>query len=242
MHVIVVSMVTLVAPKEFTQIILESSGHRAYLSNTGRERKKHPIKKTNFHAVDWVAFFVPPSYNIEDCRTWVPMHSWSIERLLQWSKAKGDWSRADAMVDEAIKSFAGKVPDSTSLQEAYEGRLPGAITPDIIVTEIRRTVDKQFPVTLFEGSVTPLAKYKNKFMTSSVEVHLPIRIVAALVCAAFACEEANRGDMWYRNFHKYKGKPKIAGCLMAQGVYLYIRYTNASIDQIATVLRIPTWE
>jgi len=242
MHIIVVSMVTLVAPKEFTQIILESSGHRAYLSNTGRERKKHPVKKKNLHAVDWVAFFVPPSFKTEDCRTWVPMHSWSIERLLQWSRTTGDWARADGLVDEAIKSFAGKVPDSTSLQEAHEGKLKGTMTPDGIVAEIRRIADSQFPAVTYDGSVESLAKYKNKFMAGPVEVRLPIRVVAALVCAAFACEEANRGDMWYRNFYKYKGKPKIAGCLMAEGVYLYRRYTNASIDQIATVLRIPTWE
>lgn len=235
-------MVTLVRPKEFTQTILMSSGHYVYLSNTGREKKKHPVKKKNLHLVDWVAFFVPSNYNMKDCLTWVPMHSWSIERLIQWSKVTKDWVQADGLVDEAIKNFAGKVPDSTSLQEAYEGRLHGVMTPNDILSEIRRLVDKWFPTAKFDGSLTPQSKYKNKFIASPVQVSLPIRVVAALVCAAFACEEANRGDTWYRKFHNYKGKPTLAGCFMAQGVYLYKRYTSASIDQIATVLRIPTWE
>lgn len=232
----------LVNPTEFTEKILESSGYRIYLSNTGRDKKKHPVKKRNLHLVDWVAFFVPPSYNMKDCLTWVPMHSWSIERLIQWSKVTGDQKRPDGLVYEAIERFAGNVPDSTSLQEAYESRLKGVMKPNDIVAEIRRLVDKWFPVASFDKITTPEARYKNKFMDAPVKVRLPIRLVAALVCAAFACEEANRGDTWYRNFHKYKGKPKIAGCLMAMGVYLYRRYTDASVDQIATVLRIPTWE
>jgi hypothetical protein len=234
-------MVMLISPKEFTEKILESLGYRVYLSNTGRERKKHPVKK-DLHIVDWVAFFVPPDYSIDDCKTWVPMHSWSIERLIQWSKTTENRQLADGLVNEAIRSFAGKVPDSTSLQEAYEGRLKGVMKPDDIVAQIKRLVDKWFPVATFNEITAPQAKYKNKFMEAPVHVRLPVRVIAALVCAAFACEEANRGDMWYRNFRGYKGKPKIAGCLMALGVYLYRRYTNASIDQIATVLRIPTWE
>jgi len=235
-------MATLISPKEFTELILDSSGYRAFLSNRGQERKKPPLGKRKLHAVDWVAFFVPPKYDMKDCVSWVPMHSWSIERLIQWSKATQDWAPADGLVDEAIKSFAGNVPDSTSLQEAYEGRLRGVITPNEIVSKIRRLVEKSFPIARFNGSFALKAKYKNKKMPTPVEVSLPIRVVAALVCAAFACEEANRGDTWFRTFYKYKGKPTLAGCLMALGVYLYRRHSNASIDQIATVLRIPTWE
>jgi hypothetical protein len=234
-------MAMLISPKGFTQEILESSNHRVYLSNSGQDRKAHPVKKTHLHTVDWVGFFVPPGYSINQCRTWVPMHSWSIERLIQWSKDTGDSYRTDGLVYHAVDCFAGKVPDSTSLQESYESRLKQVMKPDDIVAEIRRLVDKWFPASQFDSSVVPNAKYKNKFMKAPVEVRLPIRAVAALVCAAFACEEANRGDTWYRNFCK-KGKPKIAGCLMALGVYLYRRYTNAAIDQIATVLRIPAWE
>ncbi|MFQ6061454.1 MAG: hypothetical protein ACE5KV_09240 [Thermoplasmata archaeon] len=67
-----------------------------------------------------------------------------------------------------------------------------------------------------------------------------------------ACEEANRGDEWYINANRirhksgrFKGQlrqPRIGGCRMAYGVYLYRRFTNTSIKQIATMLRIPQWE
>ena len=235
-------MKMLVPSKEYTKKILESRGCKVYLSNTGRDIKAHPVRKRYKHLVDWVAFFVPPHYRIEVCKTWVPMHSWSIERLIQWSKVTQDYERADGLVNEAIESFAGKVPDSTSLQQAYEGKLKGIITPDDVLIEIRRLVNKWFPATAYDQIVAPRCKYKNKYMAAPVDLRLPIRIVAALVCAAFACEEANRGDKWFRNYYNYKGKPKIAGCLMALGVYLYRRYTTASIEQIATVLRIPVWE
>jgi len=106
---------------------------------------------------------------VSDCLTWVPMHSWSIERLIQWSKAAQNWASADGLVDEAIKNFAGNVPDSTSLQEAYEGKLHGVMTPNEIVSKIRQLTDKWFPVAKFEESFAPKAKYKNKTMPNSVE-------------------------------------------------------------------------
>jgi hypothetical protein len=235
-------MLPLVNPKEFTKEILESLGYRVYLSNSGREIKNHPVSKKQPHVVDWVGFFVPPNYDISQCKNWVPMHSWSIERLIQWSKDTGELSRSDGLIFEAIDHFMGKVPDSTSLQYSYEGKLRGVMTPDEIVEEVRQLVDKWFPPLQFNDKVAPKAKYKNKFLQTPIEICLPIRVVASLVCIAFACEEANRGDAWYIRFHKIAREPKIAGCLMALGVYLYRRYTNASINQIATVLRIPRWE
>jgi hypothetical protein len=235
-------MTTPFTPKEFTQEVLESSGYRVYLSNLGRDKKAHPVKKKHVHLVDWVGFFVPPNYDINQCKTWVPMHSWSIERLIQWSKVTGDVNRTDGLIYEAVDHFMGKVPDSTSLQDSYEGRLKEVMKPDDIVEEVRQLVNKWFPMSQFNGKLVPQAKYKNKFLEVPVEVCLPIRVVASLVCIAFACEEANRGDTWYINFYGCKAKPRIAGCLMALGVYLYRRYTHASIDQIATVLRIPKWE
>jgi len=226
----------------YLEEIIESMGHKVYFSNNGADIKPHPVRRNQMHLVDWVGFFVPPDYNFEDCKTWIPMHSWSIERLIQWSKVNGNYDLIDGLINDAIQKFAGKVPDSTSLQLSYEGEINNIMTPNDVLKDIQEIVNKWFPSNQYDETLTPRCKYKNKHMDAPVELELPIRVVATLVCVAFACEEANRADAWFRNYYQYRGSPRYAGCLMALGVYLYRRYTNASKKQVATILRIPVWD
>lgn len=237
-------------PKPFLELLAEDSGYSVFLSNSGKDIKKHPIDNRG-HLVDWVGQFVPKGYTQKECSDWIPMHSWAIERLVQWGRAERRLDLVDDFMDETLKMTAGRVPDSTSLQLAYEQKIDNVMTPSELVLEIQQVIEKHLPKNTYDGMLTPEARFKKKDI-DAVVVKTPVRIVAALICASMACEEANRGDEWYikskRIRHKsgrFKGKlrtPRIGGCRMAFGVYLYRRFTNTTIKQIATMLRIPQWE
>ncbi len=237
-------------PKPFLDVLVEDSGYTIYLSNSGKDVKKHPIDNRQ-HLVDWVGQFVPRGYTQEECSDWIPMHSWAIERLIQWGREERRLDIVDDFMDEILTMTAGRVPDSSSLQLAHEGKVENVTTPGELVQEIEEVIEKHLPKGEFEGTPAPEARFKKKDIEAIV-VNTPVRIAAALICASMACEEANRGDEWYikakRIRHKsgrFKGKlrePRIGGCRMAYGVYLYRRFTNTRIKQIATMLRIPQWE
>lgn len=237
-------------PRPFLELLAEDSGYRVFLSNSGKDKKKHPIENRE-HLVDWVGQFVPEGYAKEECSDWIPMHSWAVERLIRWGRVESKLGVVDDFMDEILEMTAGRIPDSSSLQLAFEGKINGVITPSQLVQDIKQVIEKHFPEHSYGRTLTPRAVFKKKGI-EPVPVDTPVRIVAALVCASMACEEANRGDEWYINFRKVRHKsgrlrgklrtPRIGGCRMAYGVYLYRRFTNTSIKQIATMLRIPQWE
>jgi hypothetical protein len=239
-------------PIQYSRLVVEDEDYKVFLANTGRDLKEHAAHHNKRYSADWIGQFVPSGYTQEQCAYWVPMHSWSFERMLLWAKAGSDYlTRADSLVDNVVETFAGAVPDADSLQRALEGgrsqcgcreepaNLPH---PDWIVETAKRMIDEFFPSKEFAGMKAPQAEYKNESMPEAIAVEVPMRVVSGLICCGLACEEANRADVWHRAAYRMKGKPKRAGCRFAQGVYLYRRYTQASIEQIATVLRIPTWE
>ena len=223
----------------FRELAVYSMDFQVYFANSGREPKPVPwYPTTRTHSVDWVGFFVPPEGKgkEDNYRTWVPQHYWPITRLVQWARSSPQSVQADDFVHGIGELIAGKVPDSTSLQSAHEGRLPGVKTPHEVLLEIVQKVDKYFPKGDFDQVKTPQANYKPPDTSRSFTYEIPVRAIAALVGIALACEEANRGDVWFRTTYN-RGTPKIGGCRMAQGIYLYLRYTDATCDQVGTILR-----
>lgn len=207
-----------------------------FLSNSGIDRKFPPWTKRHKHPVDWVGFFAPPKYSVEKCQTWVPEHYWPIERLVLWAK-KYDRQRADKFVFKAADAIAGHVPDAGSLQQALGSPGSGITTPAEVVSLIRKLVDECFPEAKFEEVRTEATTYKSPGAPRPIKVKMPIRAVAALVTTSLVCEEANRGDMWYRTNVKKGTRIKLGGCRMVEGIYLYRRFTNSTYDQISTILR-----
>ncbi len=215
---------------------MKSQDFQVFLSNSGKDRKFPPWTKKRKHPVDWVGFFVPPGYAIEECQTWVPEHYWPIERLVVWALSN-DVARSDRFVLEAADAIAGWVPDSGHLQDALDASGSGITTPTEVVSLMRNTVNTSFPQAGFDSAKTARAVYKPPRSSQSIEVEMPLRAVAALVMASLVCEEANRGDMWYR-MHENKGiRPKLGGCRMVEGIYLYRRFTKSTYNQISTILR-----
>lgn len=224
------------SPTPFQDLLVDAQNFQVFLSNSGTDRKFPPWTKRHRHPVDWVGFFVPPGHLIEECRTWVPEHYWAIERLIIWAQ-KNDPRRVDGLVFDAADTIAGYVPDAGSLQQVLDSPSPGVITPADVASLIRKIVDKYFPPTKFGGARTKAAAYKPPGAPRAIKVKMPLRAVAALVTASLVCEEANRGDMWYRTNVKKGTRIKLGGCRMVEGIYLYRRFTNSTYDQISTILR-----
>jgi hypothetical protein len=226
------------AKKVFVRKLIEESQYSVYFSNLGEDLKEIPWSKGKKHLADWVGHFVPPGYSFEECKKWIPMHSWIIERLYQWAKVADTFSILDPFVDEAVNTIAGNVPDSTTLQEVLEGRISESTIPrpEDLVELVCRLVSVYFPAEKFTDMFVPEAFFKG------VLVRPPVRVTATLLCVSLVCEEANRGDEWYRRHYKPSTQVKRAGCRMAHGIYLYRRHSNASISQIATIFKTATWE
>lgn len=222
----------------FIKELIEESRYRVYFSNLGEDFKKKPWSPSQRHSADWVGHFVPPGFSFEECKKWIPMHSWIIERLYQWAKMADRFDVLDSFVDEAVNTIAGNVPDSTTLQQVLDGAVlnKNIPHPDNLVELVNNLVLTHFPPERFTGMMVPETLFKG------VSVRPPVRVVATLLCISLVCEEANRGDEWYRKHYKPGTQIKMAGCRMAHGIYLYRRHSNASISQIATILKTATWE
>jgi hypothetical protein len=86
------------------------------------------------------------------------------------------------------------------------------------------------------GRAADGAKKKRSFYDIPVE-KVPIRVVAALTLVGLACEESNRGDLWFVN--KYKGGKGStrASIYMPIAYYLLRRHTRALDKQARMSLR-----
>ncbi len=246
---------------------MEESDYQVVFSNLGRGRKRHPVHRSRDHLADWVGHLVTPSRTFQDSLDWIPEHSWPLERLIQWARENQEESLADGFVDDVLATFVEEVPDSTSLDlhtafpqvtqvelaqlvKAHFGRssrgyekLLEMLSEDIpglwsaqIVEAISHLRDEWFPAKQFEGQAPPVARYKG------LSLVVPIRVVAALVCTAFAGEESNRADHWYRTHLWESGQVKLAGCRFTHALYILRRHTQLTPQQLARMLQINPWK
>ncbi|MFQ6061453.1 MAG: hypothetical protein ACE5KV_09235 [Thermoplasmata archaeon] len=144
-----------IGPHEpFLELLVQDSDYLVFLSNSGRDIKKHPVDNRP-HLVDWVGQFVPKGYSQEECSDWVPMHGWAIERLIQWGREESRLDIVDDFMDDILAMTAGRVPDSSSLQLAHEGKVESVMTPKELVLAIKTIIEKHLPKDEFEGLLTP---------------------------------------------------------------------------------------
>jgi hypothetical protein len=159
-----------------------------------------------------------------------PPHYKITEWLISWAKNKmgeSGFLKLDQFFNELLENVVGKIPDATTLQECVESNIKDSRIPrpEKIVEMVRGLVDKHFPLEEFSD----VAVGENK---------VPIRIAAALVAIAYVCEESNRGDLWWFNFHKPKyGKPKRGSAYMPFVYYLLRRHTNITPEQARMCLK-----
>ena len=190
------------------------------------------------HKADWIGRLIPPGYTREQCLTDAPAHFTIAEMLVKWmGKDLTKRARMDAFVSDLLDGtpdvrIAESIPDATTLQEYLEGKAEGPESPKGVVEKIRRAVDKHFPESQFESTVLDGPTYRRRPLA-----RIPIRIVAAMLVAAYAAEESNRGDAWYIRKHNVKSEPKRASAYMPSVYYLLRRHTGASEGQARMSLK-----
>lgn len=194
--------------------------------------KEHIKHKWMIHKKDWVARIIPPGSSREQFLTKPPSFRDLTDMLIEWTKSDvKKQERLDGFFFDIIDKIPGAIPDSTSLQDALEKKETGIVKPEEIILQVQETVDKHFPPTQFKEA------FVENFKIKINHKRIPLRIIAALLQLAYICEEANRGDRWYKT---RIGKPEDserAGCFMSAGHYLYRRYTKATSDQARMSLK-----
>ncbi len=201
---------------------------------------EHQAKKKMWpkHTADWIGRLIPPGFTREQCLTDAPAHFTIMEILVQWmGKDQNRRARMDSFVSDLLDGpvevrIAESIPDSTSLQGYLELEATGQDSPQAIVEKIRNVVDLHFPASEFEGTLLEGPNYRNRALKQ-----IPIRVVAAMLVAAYAAEEANRGDAWYVKKHQVKTEPKRASAYMPSVYYFLRRYTGASPTQARMSLK-----
>jgi hypothetical protein len=190
-------------------------------------------KESVLHERDWIGRIIPPGKDREACITWAPTHSLITEMLIKWMKE--DESKRckimDDFMNDILDSIVAKIPDATTLQSNINGVMKGTMSPKEMLTLGERLVDKHFPKEKY-GDKKISGRYKPKGEDAVNFVDIPLRVVAMLLFIAFACEESNRGDMWFLKSHGLnEDSSKRASAFMSSVYYLIRRHTKASEKQ-----------
>ena len=186
-----------------------------------------------YHKVDWLARIIPPGGIRASYLTNAPGFGDLTESLWLW--AKNDKSKIKRLSDfffDCLENIPGKIPDATSLQNALEERDSEIMTPEMIILLTIELVDKHFPIKDFKNITT-----ENIKIIKDWQGEIPIRLTAALLLLGYICEEANRGDSWYKKREGKEDEINYAGCFMSAGYYLYRRFTKATQKQIRMCLK-----
>lgn len=185
------------------------------------------------HKVDWMARIIPPKGTRTSYFMNIPGFGDLTESLWLWAKDDEDKiKRLSDFFFGCLDNVPGKIPDATSLQEALEGKIKNIITLDNIILLTQELVDKYFPADDFKD-----ISIENIKIIKSWKGKIPIRLVASLLLLGYICEEANRGDSWFKKKNGMEDKIMYAGCFMSAGYYLYRRFTKATQKQIRMCLK-----
>lgn len=222
-----------------------------------RGRGAHARPRT--HEADWVGEFSYPGFNPSHETPLVPAHGWCIERLVTWAEPRaheiGEERRARAelvehFIIDLVTEFAGKLPDATSLQRQLSAPRHAVASPDEVRRLVMTVVRRHFSTELHEGPSAPPSSLPFARKDEPTRIEVPLSVVAPLVATAFACEEINRGDTWWRMNSYLFGigqsdssvLPRVGGCWMPFGIYLYRSRSKATIPQISSMMgNIPRW-
>lgn len=210
-------------------------------SRKTREFKDKPVRERNqlddqwtplIHSRDWLGRLITPGGNREDSLTDAPRHSDITEALIGWmDKDDGRMKRMDGFIKDTLEHIVGKVPDATTLQKNIDGKMSGVLTPDELVKMTIKIVDNHFPKSEFSKTLINFGIYKEKEIKD-----IPIRVVAAMLVLAYACEEANRGDFWFSKRNP-SYKHRRGSAYMPSVYYLLRRHTNATKEQASMCLK-----
>jgi hypothetical protein len=200
-----------------------------------------------FHIADWVGLLrldedvieksIKRSHHLDAplLNAYAPAHAATTEYLVLWMGNNNAKKKlVDKFIDATLHTVAGKIPDATTLQLNYES--DSRIRPTKIIKELAEVVQNLFPNTEFAEKIIKSVRLKIKGKVFILNI--PIRIIAALLITGFACEESNRGDLWFRIANNVKPeKQRRAGAYMSVVYYLLRRHSNATTRQAKISLR-----
>lgn len=193
--------------------------------NTGEGRRK--IK----HMKDWIGRIIPPGLSREQCLTDAPAHSKITEILIDWTDDEEERKKImDDFIGDVLNNIVSNVPDASTLQKNLDGKIGNALSPDDMIKMCKRLVDKHFPKKKHDEVRLQGGSFRGKSLDN-----IPIRIVAALLIVAYACEESNRGDAW---FCKVNNRESRYGNAYMSSVYFFLRrHTRATAKQARMCLK-----
>ncbi len=203
---------------------------RTYSGVCPSHRKEH---EWMVHSVDWIARIIPPGGTRRAYLTNAPRFGDLTESLWGWAKGnKENIDRVTGFFFDCMKQVPGRIPDATSLQSSHEGKVKDTLTPKSIVSLTKTIVERHFPKKEFHHIQT-----KNINIVRDRGEDIPIRLTSLLLLLGYICEESNRGDLWYKKRIKRSSESQYAGCYMAAGYFLYLRYTDATPQQARMALK-----
>jgi len=196
--------------------------------------KKHNTyggRKKILHIKDWFGRIIPPGLRREQCLIDILPHYTITEMLVKWmGDEEGKKKVMDDFMDDVLNNIVSNVPDATTLQKNINGEIEDAMTPGDLVEMTRRLVDKHFKKEEYDGVKLPGGSFRGKSLDD-----IPIRIVAATLIIAYACEESNRGDAW---FCKINNRASTFGNAYMPSVYYFLRrHTKATKQQARMCLK-----
>ena len=199
------------------------------------------------HTTDWVGLLrpddgvlgqpvkIPVRRGAPIINVFAPAHSATSEYLVLWMGQ--DSSRQvvmDKFIDGTLDAIVGKIPDATTLQSNFEAN--SGIQPDDVIQVLSNVIDRTLPESQFSNSI--IENVRLRVGKDVFDADMPLRVVATLLITGFACEESNRGDLWYRIKHNFKpDEPRMASAYMPVVYYLLRRHTRASPTQAQKSLR-----
>ncbi len=112
------------------------------------------------------------------------------------------------LMHDAESSFL-PLPDASSLQMRWAGRLQGGVSPQDVLTLVREVVDANFPPKAWKGKLIPKRSYasilasrvhsRGRDADAKPPIDIPVRTLAALAALSLACKIVNSGAAKHRD-------------------------------------------
>ena len=256
-------------PKAYETPVIKEGGFVVELSNKGDLKKENPNPlnykgetiKCKFpgctktlhnkfgtcsvehrkHPVDWIGRIFKKEEAGENHKYKPPYHYVITESLIKWADNRNERIELlDKFMNDVWEKISSMIPDATTLQDIYEGRVPESEDyqgPGKIVQLVNLIVDTHFPKDEWGTEKIDLTVFKKPENPNGPNIKVtledvPIRIIATLLVVAYACEEANRCDAWFYKVNDLGiENSKRASVYMPAVYYLLRRHTKATLGQ-----------
>lgn len=139
----------------------------------------------------------------------------AVEHLARAATDARSRGRALALAAALARELPAIVPDASTLQAVRAEKLTGAPSPAAVLEQVASIVDRYYAVPV------DTSKARRRSTALAPGSSQPLRVAAALVGAAFACEIANTGIEWLRSHRSVAYRPARAKATRTTNTGLY---------------------